>query len=451
MTRLPLIAHTAPGATFAWRDGEALDAARYLADVSRLADALPARQHLLNVCADRYRFAVGLGAALVRGQVTLMPPNHTPATVAQLLDYAPDAYCLHDGDDHGIAMPGLAVPASRPEADCAWSVPQIEATQVCAVVFTSGSTGRPEPHVKRWGPLVTDVTGEAQRLGLTDDPQRTLVATVPPQHMYGFESSLLVAMHSGAAFDASRPFFAADICAALDRIAGRRVLVTTPFHLRALLAESGALPALAMIVCATAPLSPQLAREAERRSGAPLLEIYGCTESGQLASRRPVLSTEWEPWPGVRVETRDGRAWASGGHVEQPTPLADVIEVQADGRFSLLGRSADMVNIAGKRTSLAYLSHELNSIAGVEDGVFLMPDEASEDGIARLAAVVVAPGLSRSALLDALRGRIDAVFLPRPLVFVDALPRAATGKLPREALLSLLTPRRPQGETGDRS
>ncbi len=80
-----------------------------------------------------------------------------------------------------------------------------------------------------------------------------------------------------------------------------------------------------------------------------------------------------------------------------------------------------------------------------------MPDEASEDGIARLAAVVVAPGLSRSALLDALRGRIDAVFLPRPLVFVDALPRAATGKLPREALLSLLTPRRPQGETGDRS
>ena len=74
--------------------------------------------------------------------------------------------------------------------------------------------------------------------------------------------------------------------------------------LRALLAESGALPALAMIVCATAPLSPQLAREAERRSGAPLLEIYGCTESGQLASRRPVLSNEWEPWPGVRVETR---------------------------------------------------------------------------------------------------------------------------------------------------
>lgn len=453
MTSLPLIAHTTPGATFAWRDGEPLDAACYVADVARLADLLPPRQHLLNVCADRYRFAVGLGAALVRGQVTLMPPNHTPATVAQLLDYAPDAYCLHDGDDHGIAMPGLAVPAPHPEmraeAGSALVVPQIEVAQVCAVVFTSGSTGRPEPHVKRWGPLVTDVAGEAQRLGLIDDPQRTLVATVPPQHMYGFESSLLVAMQSGAAFDAGRPFFAADICAALDKVAGRRVLVTTPFHLRALLAESASLPALDMIVCATAPLSPQLAREAERRSGAPLLEIYGCTESGQLASRRPVLSNEWEPWPGVRVETRDGRAWASGGHVEQPTPLADVIEVHADGRFSLLGRSADMVNIAGKRTSLAYLSHELNSIPGVEDGVFLMPDEAAEDGIARLAAIVVAPGMPRASLMTALRVRIDPVFLPRPLVFVDALPRAATGKLPREALLALLKTRRLPDREGD--
>jgi len=36
-----------------------------------------------------------------------------------------------------------------------------------------------------------------------------------------------------------------------------------------------------------------------------------------------------------------------------------------------------------------------------------------------------------------LRARIDAVFLPRPLFFVDTLPRNATGKLPRETLLRL--------------
>jgi len=53
----------------------------------------------------------------------------------------------------------------------------------------------------------------------------------------------------------------------------------------------------------------------------------------------------------------------------------------------------------------------------------------------RLMAFVVAPGITRDALLAALRARIDAVFLPRPLLFLDALPRNATGKLPREALL----------------
>ena len=93
-----------------------------------------------------------------------------------------------------------------------------------------------------------------------------------------------------------------------------------------------------------------------------------------------------------------------------------------------------MVNIAGKRTSLGYLNHQLNGIEGVRDGVFFMPDE-NGDVVTRLTTFVVAPGLTRDVLLGALRSRVDAVFLPRPLYFVDALPRNATGKLPREALL----------------
>lgn len=92
------------------------------------------------------------------------------------------------------------------------------------------------------------------------------------------------------------------------------------------------------------------------------------------------------------------------------------------------------MNIAGKRTSLGYLNHQLNDIEGVHDGVFFMPDESGE-GVTRLTAFVVAPGVSRNDLIGALRARIDPAFLPRPLYLVDALPRNATGKLPREALL----------------
>ena len=54
--------------------------------------------------------------------------------------------------------------------------------------------------------------------------------------------------------------------------------------------------------------------------------------------------------------------------------------------------------------------------------------------MARLGAVVVAPGLSVAALTELLRQRIDPVFLPRPLLMVEQLPRNATGKLPQQAL-----------------
>ena len=118
-------------------------------------------------------------------------------------------------------------------------------------------------------------------------------------------------------------------------------------------------------------------------------------------------------------------------------PLNDLTELRSDTTFLLHGRSADLINIAGKRTSLASLNHHLNAIDGVQDGVFFMPDDATNDS-ARLAAFVVAPKLETREILQALRLRIDPVFLPRPLHKVAILPRNATGKLPRASLDQLL-------------
>ena len=144
-------------------------------------------------------------------------------------------------------------------------------------------------------------------------------------------------------------------------------------------------------------------------------------------------------WPGVCLTLEEGRAWARGGHLEQPTPMCDALEPIDAERFLLGGRLADLVNIAGKRSSLSYLTHQLTSIEGVEDGVFFFPEEPhpSQAGVARVAAAVVAPGLDAARLTEALRQRIDPVFLPRPLLVVKRLPRNSTGKLPREALRSL--------------
>jgi acyl-coenzyme A synthetase/AMP-(fatty) acid ligase len=230
------------------------------------------------------------------------------------------------------------------------------------------------------------------------------------------------------------------------------VLVTTPYHLRALLAEQAALPVADLLLSATAPLSRDLAVEAETRFAAPLFEIYGCTETGQIASRRTTSGEGWQTFSDVRLRCEREGVWAEGGHIETPTLLHDVIDLVGGDptRFLLHGRHADLVNIAGKRASLGYLNYQLNAIPGVRDGVFLLPpdDDDSARGVRRLIVLVVAPDLTPAALVQALRERIDPVFLPRPLLFVDALPRNAAGKLPDHATQALLATLRSQTANG---
>jgi acyl-coenzyme A synthetase/AMP-(fatty) acid ligase len=254
--------------------------------------------------------------------------------------------------------------------------------------------------------------------------------------MYGLESSILMALQGGLVLHAGRPFFPADICAELEALARPRALVTTPVHLRALLDGSAELPAADFLLCATAPLSPQLAAEAEARFKAPLHEIYGCTEAGQVASRRTVAGLHWHMYERFHVRQDEKGTWIRGGHAAEELLLGDVIELTREGRFLLHGRTGDLVNIAGKRSSLANLNYHLNSIAGVRDGTFVIPPDAA-GAVTRLSAFVVAPGCSEHDILEALRQRIDPAFLPRPLHLVDALPRNDVGKLPRLALDSL--------------
>jgi len=318
-------------------------------------------------------------------------------------------------------------------------VPQVESTRLAAYVFTSGSTGTPLPYRKTWGPLVQCVREEARRLDLRGPAPWSIVATVPPQHQYGFESSVLMALGGAHALCAERPFFPADIAACLAALPRPRILISTPVHLRALTSTGTVLPAMDLVVSATAPLSQQLAAQVEQRYDTRLLEIYGSTETGQIAVRRPTHSAEWQLWPGVRFFVHGGDTWAEGGHIEQPTRMCDVLESVGPGRFLMHGRLADLVNIAGKRSSLAYLNYQLNSIAGVQDGAFFHCDEAraAHRDVTRVAACVVAPTLEAAHIIEELRRRIDPVFLPRPLLLVPRLPRNATGKLPQEALQAL--------------
>lgn len=435
--RFPLTAHAGPDSIVAYRPEGAVTVARFLADVARLADQLPPAGHILNICQDRYHFMVGLAAGLIAGKLSLLPASHTPETVSQLLAFAPDVFCLHDGNGEEVALPRLRYPQTAATPAAAPEMPWIEADRTVACLFTSGSTGSPVPHGRSWGTMVRSARAEAARLGL-DARGHAIVGTVPAQHSYGLESTAMLALHGNSAAWCGRPFYPADIAAALAGVPAPRLLVTTPFHLRSLLESGVEMPAVDLVLSATAPLSQELAAMAEKRLGAPLQEIYGCTEAGQLASRRTTVSLAWEPLAGVELAREGDGHVAHGGHVEGRVPLTDFLEIVAGGAFMLHGRNAELINIAGKRTSLSYLNHHLNALPEVKDGCFFMPDETGPvEGITRLCAFVVAPGANPRQILGCLRERIDPIFLPRPLIFVDELTRNATGKLLRSHLQDL--------------
>jgi len=447
---LQLLAATDLAAPLAVRGGAAISAGRFIAEAQALAEDLPAGGRPINLCQDRYHFALGLAAALLRGQTSLMPPNALPATLRQVPTGVGAPYVM--ADDPGLdpgALPVLRI-QRPPGLAPAREVPLLPATLEAVCLLTSGSTGMPQPHAKRWGSLVVNIRAEAARLAeLMGRPSIAglhIVATVPAQHSYGFESTVMLALLGGAVFDAGRPFYPADIADALARLPRPRALVTTPLHLKTLLLAGVALPAVDLVLSATAPLSPQLAAQAEAAFGGPLVEIYGCTEAGQVASRRTTAGETWTTLGELRIthETgRDGVAgpgeehWVvAGGHVVEPTPLADVLELQPphDGRqFRLLGRANDLIHVAGKRSSLAHLNFHLNRIDGVEDGAFWLPDDVAE-GVVRPVAFVVAPRLAAREVIEALRAQLESAFVPRRVVHVPALPREATGKLTAAAL-----------------
>jgi acyl-coenzyme A synthetase/AMP-(fatty) acid ligase len=442
MPSLPLLSHSSPDCIVAYRRSGPVTVRRFVADAMTLAAYMPAGGHVLNVCTDRYRFTVGLAACLISQRVSLLPSTHTPEMIAQMAAFAPDAFCLTDDPRCGIELPRCHYPDGLSPQACDHAVPLIPAGQLAAIVFTSGSTGMPLPHHKTWGLVSACVRNGAPLLGLTDGRLHTLIGTVPPQHMYGFESTVLLALLSGNAFSAAHPFYPADVAAAVAAVPQPRVLVTTPVHLRALLQTEGEFPGVDLVISATAPLARTVACAVEERFGTRLMEIYGSTETGQIAMRRSATTDRWRLWDGVRLTVRgapDGELTvASGGHVEQPTALADVVEIVGEHEFLLHGRTADLVNIAGKRSSFGYLNAQLNAIAGVVDGAFFLGDNPSSGtGVTRLGALVVAPGMSAALLTEQLKQRIDPVFLPRPLLLVDKLPRNATGKLPQHALQQL--------------
>jgi len=438
---LPLIAGFDAQAPLIWHPGARVTAGEFLGQVLAVAEALPAQAYLVNLCEQRANFLVAWCAAAVRGQTNLLPASRAPQVIA-------DAQASH-GASHVVDDALVQrVLAGHPGSAGATSLPQIAADHVVQIAFTSGSTGTPTGHAKRWGSLHVNTRFNAERIRECLGPaqaaaQPAILATVPPQHMYGTETSVLLPLLARMAVHSGRPLFPSDVAVALAGLPQPRILVTTPVHLRTLLASGMEFPALAAVLSATAPMDAALAQRVGAGLKAPLLEMFGSTETCVIATRLTARESGWRLYPGVSLEPATDHTWVRAAWFDQPTRLQDVVEVSPEGRMLLRGRNVDMIEIAGKRASLSDLTRRLLEIPGVQDAVVFQPvdTEALAQGVARVqrvAAAVVAPALSAREILAALAQSVDPAFLPRPLLLLAQLPRNELGKTARAQLLQLL-------------
>ncbi len=431
----------------AWHGAHRVSVAQFLADVACAAAALPNARAAINLCEDRYAFLVAFCAVACRGQTNLLPPSRATHAVDEALAAYAGSYPLSEVmlapmPERFVQLPALDRIPGGTRIERASPAPRIDPGRITAIGFTSGSSGQPKPNPKTWGSFqassACNSTVLIDALGLAADAVANLVATVPPQHMYGVELSILLPLLGPFAVHSGRPLFPADVAAALAEVPEPRVLVTTPIHLRALLRDPNPLPRLGAITSATAPLSRELAAEAEARYGAPVLEFFGSTETCVIAQRRTAHEQDWHLYPDVTLHPQPDGTLVDAPYFSQPVILPDVVELLPDRGFRLCGRHADLVDIAGKRASLVDLTRRVLALPGVHDAIVFQLDEADCTGVARIAALVVAPERSEAELIAELRAAMDPAFLPRPLRKVAALPRNETGKLPRAALLAAL-------------
>lgn len=421
---------------------------QFAADVAQLRPRIARASHVCNALPDRYDFMVGLAAALLNEQVTVLPNAPAVGAVAGSIEGAGEPLILggdRQHDDLAWRLPSLEAAAAQ--VDPAETIGALEASTTEIHVFTSGTTTQPKRNLKTWamlkgGAVVTQVILE--RLGV-EPGSCALLGTTPHQHMYGLEATVFAGLGLGWASHRRTVFFPADLEAALGAAREseypRLVLITSPAHLKFLEQAILASPEICGIVSATAPLSLAQAERLEARGDLPVMEIYGSTETGSLAIRRTVEGDLWEPVVGFTLEPTDEGCLARAPHMPAAVPLGDSVTPLADGRFTLLGRVGDMVSIRGKKTTLATLNAVLAETPGLVDGAVYHTKRAGGDLLAIAAVRDTAGPLTEAELRSAIRRHfhrhLDPVFAARKIVFVDALPRSGTGKIPDAALSAL--------------
>jgi acyl-coenzyme A synthetase/AMP-(fatty) acid ligase len=424
--------------------GHVIALSRFRADVSNAAARLAAAgcRSGLVACDDAYWAGVGLFALAHSGAATVLSPNVLPATlnaIAGTFDHV-----LTDGAVQRVEGIMTLAPG-----DGGVRLPPMDADKACVTLFTSGSTGAPKRIVKTMRQLELEAEIVDRVLGPTAPKDGRVHATVVHQHLYGLTFRLCWPLATHRAFFGNTDQFWEPLLTSLN--AGS-VLVTSPSHLSRLGGLSP-LPAErrpSAVLSGGAPL-PNSAVEATRDVlGCATREFFGSTEAGVIASRlrQGDEQPSWRPMPGLTVtRLEDGRLHVCSPYLGSPdnAVTGDLIELDRDGGFRLMGRADRIAKIEGIRVSLSEFDARLVELKGVSQAAVVVLGTGTPylGGIVVLDAIGKTELASRGAfrlgrrLRGDLSGTLPSAALPRRWRFVSALPTGPLGKASAADLAAL--------------
>lgn len=414
------------------RDGESSD--ELIAQAHRIAALLgPPGGRVVLSCKHARAYVPGLLGAWLAGATVELLPNVQAGTLDRVDADAELAYVLHDDAGRqersrkAIYIPDLLTTADLPHSDPSRGT----FPEIAVRMTTSGTTERPRYVVKTMAQLLD----ELDVLASVFPPARCALSTVPLSHLYGLLFGALLPLRTGARIVSHEALLPTDIAAVIER-EQVDLMISTPAHLRAM--ADAPMPRGLRVITSGARMPAELHMSLATGHGWQITDVLGSTETGGIATRTHPMSA-WVPLPGVRVSAPDGTLvvespWCGAPRVE----LADRVEVKTGGSFHYLGRTTELLKIAGKRAHAHELEATVLAVPGVTDAAVLAHAAAGKEARVALAVSIAHDAVvGREEITAAIRRQFDAVFVPRMIKFVPQIPRTERGKLDGDALRAL--------------
>jgi long-chain acyl-CoA synthetase len=416
----------------------------------------------LNVQARARDYAVWLAHAEPRLVVHEAGSAEVHAALATL-DSQLERIALGDGDAHALPWTRAVDPQAPIDAAAA-----VAPGDLAQILYTSGTTGAPKGVMLSHGNLAANVDSIIDYLAL--DARDSIVSVLPFYYSYG-ASVLHTHLAVGARLCLEPNLVFPQVV--VERLARERASgfsgVPSTFALLLDRADLGAfdLSALRYLTQAGGPMTPALTQRL--RAALPLAKLYvmyGQTEAtARLAWLPPErldqkLGAVGVPIRGVELAVRHedgspaaideaGDVWARGpnvmlGYWRNPQASASVLHdgwlktgdlgrIDAEGFLWLAGRRADMIKTGAHRVHPVDVEEAIAELPGVAEVAVVGIDDALLGQVIR-ACIVRAGPLDENAVRAHCRARLATYKVPKQVVFVDSLPKTASGKVKRVEL-----------------